>query len=329
MLTGPSLTETAGFGVLDPDGLPDLVTTDGIPDAYTQYIRRYHAYSYASPMQLSPGNEPRSPRILDLNGDGVPDLVVDNTLDHTLAVYFGDPATRQLGTTPFILSDPNLLTTDHGEHTASDPLVVGDLDNDGVQDVVFAVARIVWIHRPAASPDAYQIGYASNLLVGDSYINLTNTGTVNGADPAGRICVNLYAFDPAEEMVSCCSCLVTPNGLNALSVKQDLLGNTLTPGIVGSAVIALLATSPMGGSCDAASPTIGTLVSGIRAWGTTLHQSPVTGLFATTESAFQGSVASESEITKLTSYCGFMQASGSGYGICKSCQVGGLGAGHQ
>jgi hypothetical protein len=78
------------------------------------------------------------------------------------------------------------------------------------------------------------------------------------ADPVGRIRANLYAFDPAEEIVSCCSCLVPPNGLNALSVDEDLLSNTLTPGAVGSAVIALLATSPTGGNCNPASPSIAT-----------------------------------------------------------------------
>jgi hypothetical protein len=36
-----------------------------------------------------------------------------------------------------------------------------------------------------------------------------------------------------------------------------------------------------------------------------------------------------SELTKLTTYCGFIQANGSGYGICKSCREGAAGAARQ
>ena len=92
--------------------------------------------------------------------------------------------------------------------------------------------------------DAFQINYASNLNIGDSVVNLTNAGTVNGADPAGRICANVYTFDPAEELISCCACLVTPNGLDSLSDQTDLISNTLTPGVPTSIVIKLIATLP-------------------------------------------------------------------------------------
>ncbi len=71
-----------------------------------------------------------------------------------------------------------------------------------------------------AVPDAFQIDYASNLNIGDSVVNITNAGTVNGADPLGEICANVYTFDPAEELISCCTCLVTPNGLDSLSDQQ-------------------------------------------------------------------------------------------------------------
>jgi|SRR5450759_58260 len=62
---------------------------------------------------------------------------------------------------------------------------------------------------------AFQIGYLTNLNQGDSYINLTNAGTLNGVDPDGRICVNVYTFDPAEELLSCCACPCRAGGLGA------------------------------------------------------------------------------------------------------------------
>src|SRR5207253_9925974 len=84
-------------------------------------------------------------------------------------------------------------------------------------------------------PADYTVRYASNLQAGDSIVNITNTGA-NGSPlfgpgfgtPAGNLCVNVYAFSPDEQMVSCCSCLVTPNGLVHLTANNDLVSNTLT-----------------------------------------------------------------------------------------------------
>ncbi len=236
-----------------------------------------------------------------------------------------------------------------------------------------------------ASEGEYQIRYASNLNIGDSVVNLTNTGTLTNPGAlttSGNICANVYTFDASEELVSCCSCLVTPNGLNSLSVKQDLIGNTLTPGVPTSVVIKLIATIPLGltpngtgGICNPSSPNVSNLLpSGLKAWGTTLHSLPTTPLtYGTTETPFEradlglngmttvgttpngllvssnpllgtavvtvtpgGQVVvtftnalGSAELTKLTTFCGFIQANGSGFGICKTCRTGGLGAGQK
>ena|SRR5271165_4615702 len=178
--------------------------------------------------------------------------------------------------------------------------------------------------------DAFQISYASNLNIGDSVVNLTNAGTVSGADPAGRICANVYTFDPAEELISCCSCMVTPNGLDSLSDQADLISNTLTPGVPTSIVIKLVATLPTLGTCNAGNGGLpfaaAQLAPGLRAWSTSLHNDAAAGVYQVTEKVFQTAVLSTSELHKLTSYCNFIQAIGSGFGICKSCKVGGLGA---
>ncbi len=178
------------------------------------------------------------------------------------------------------------------------------------------------------SEDVYQVRYAGNLIAGDSFINLTNAGTLSGSDPAGRICVNVYTFDPAEELVSCCACPITPNGLASLSVREDLISNTLTPGVPTSVTIKLLSSLPVAGSCDAASPNSTNLVRGMRAWGTTLHA--VTAdtrgpRLNVTETPFLKAELSASELAKLSSFCGFIKAIGSGFGICRSCRFGALG----
>src|ERR1700689_1052417 len=95
----------------------------------------------------------------------------------------------------------------------------------------------------------FQVKYASNLQYGESYIDITNTG-VNGAPlrgpgfgaASGNICVNVYAFDPSEELVACCSCLVTPDQTVNLGVVADLTSKTLTGVVPTSATVKLLAT---------------------------------------------------------------------------------------
>src|SRR5271166_2885174 len=180
-----------------------------------------------------------------------------------------------------------------------------------------ALSTAAFAADPAAGgpPDAFQINYASNLNIGDSFINISNTGAVSGTDPAGRICANVYAFDPAEEMISCCSCLITPNGLNSLSNHTDVISNTLTPGVPTSVVIKLVATLPNGTTCDAGNAgipfTSTQLAPGMLAWGTTLHQAPG-GAYQVTETPFQTAVLSTTELAKLNSYCSFIQVLGSG-----------------
>lgn len=171
--------------------------------------------------------------------------------------------------------------------------------------------------------DAFQVNYISNLNLGDSYIDLTNTGT-QGSVPAGNICVNVYVFDPAEEMLSCCSCLITPNGLGALSAQNDLINNTLTAAQPTSLVVKLLASTPIGGLCDPSTPTYENLASGMRAWGTTLHRQTGSSIPAITENPFENSTLSSAELTNVTTFCGYIEANASGFGLCNSCRAGGL-----
>ena len=177
--------------------------------------------------------------------------------------------------------------------------------------------------------DALQFSYAVNLDKGDSVVNITNTGSL-GSGSAGNICVNVYAFDPSEEIISCCACLVTPNALVSLSVQEDLLSNSLSPQTPTSVVIALAVTSAGGSSqisaCDpGAASTATNVTSGMRAWSSTLHALPGSpATFGTTEIDFQSTTPSSVELTHLSSFCGFVEGNGSGFGICKSCRSGGL-----
>jgi len=202
--------------------------------------------------------------------------------------------------------------------------------------------------------DSFQVRYASNLNKGDSFVNITNTGSASeeicaANTPgcgAGNICANVYVFDPAEEMLACCSCLLTPNALVSLSVQGDLISNTLSPETPTAVVIKLVASSPLGGgvgggtsgtTCDPAHIEVETfgasgsyLVPGMRAWGTTLHAlAGAAANYGLTESRFENGGLSSAELGHLTSFCGFINSNGSGFGICKSCRAGGLGGSKQ
>lgn len=179
---------------------------------------------------------------------------------------------------------------------------------------------------PGAPSDAFQVRYAANLNVGDSVINISNAGTQNTAGGAlTNICANVYTFSPDEQLVSCCSCTVTPNALVSLSAVSDLISNTLTPARPNSIVVKLVATA--GTACNASNVPVANLAAGMVAWGTTLHALPTTPVtYYGSETEFKDKGLSAAELARITSFCGFIQANGSGFGICRSCRLGGQGA---
>jgi hypothetical protein len=204
-----------------------------------------------------------------------------------------------------------------------------------------AVSVVALAQNPVTTDAPFQIRYAANLTSGDSVINITNSGA-NGASlfgpgfggAAGNLCVNVYAFSPDEQLVSCCSCLVTPNGLVSLSVNSDLVSNTLTGVRPSSVVVKLVSTlAGTGGSgttCTNSAATLGTPVRGMLAWGTTIHTSASTaGGFDTTETPFSGATLSAAEFASIANRCTNIIGNGSTFGICRSCRAGALGAGSQ
>lgn len=200
----------------------------------------------------------------------------------------------------------------------------------------------------------FQTRYVANLHVIDSLINITNTGS-NGAMPwgpgigpqAGNICVNVYAFSPDEQMIGCCSCHITPNGLASLSVFNDIRTMTLTGVTPNSMMIKLVATATGGtpaaptytGGVSACSQSAAGLnlthpiaPAGMAAWATTGHMHglyPVPAApppFAITETPFTPATLSAGEITSLNNRCTAIIGNAGGFGQCRSCSLGGRGA---
>jgi len=206
-----------------------------------------------------------------------------------------------------------------------------------------------FIRADGPPTDAYQINYlpAAGAGIAGGYIDISNAGAL-GADAfgplagtTGRICVNVYTFTADEQESECCSCLVTPNALVHLTAA-DLIGNPgngVTPTL--GLVVKLLATIPGPGvntqgtftssACNAAQTfTAANLAPGMTAWATKFHAnataSPAT-VRSLTETQFSQQTLSAGELTKLTNLCQFLSGNQSGAGLCKSCTLGGLGAG--
>jgi hypothetical protein len=178
-----------------------------------------------------------------------------------------------------------------------------------------------------------QVCSGSSLGLGDSIVNLTNTGA-----SGGNICVNVYAFAADEQEVACCSCLVTPNALWSASVKTGLLNSTLTSSFPNEVVIKLISSVPNNNTttaataCNPATVTAGNLANGLLAWGTTVHGFPTaTGpTFSIAETPCVSATLSAAELQRDVQECQFIQVLGSGqFGICKGCQNAGLGAAAQ
>jgi len=220
---------------------------------------------------------------------------------------------------------------------------VGDLANGGVSltvpgnSDVYVGNTILQGYNYGANYDIFWDGslaagaikthYFSNLNLGDSVINLTNDGA-----SGGNICAFVYTFDPNEEMISCCACPLTPNGLSSLSVQSDLISNTLTSSVPTSLTVTLVSVAANPGQfCDAGFGGGTATVSALQAWGTTLHPGPVAGSFAINETPFTSvsSLVGIPGLTNLMTNCGFLRRLGSGFGICSSCRAGGLGAERQ
>ena len=64
------------------------------------------------------------------------------------------------------------------------------------------------------------------------------------------------------------------------------------------------------------------------AWGSTLKAAPG-GAYQVTETQFAPATLSAGEYSRLTQLCTFINANGSGFGICRSCRLGGLGGARQ
>jgi len=213
----------------------------------------------------------------------------------------------------------------------------------------------------------YMVGYytGANQGLPDAQLHIINPGSSGGfgasdespsATPqGGDLCANIYVFTPDEQMIACCSCKVSPNGMQGFSLATDLTANPLTSILPHAGAIKVVA-SPGGGpagnlgeppdgpsaafttgkACDAGSwyPSFAsgsdeaTRESGrvpqLQSWITHVRTlgAPFGASHSVTEIPFQGARLSRSEYEKLVTQCFAIEGAagrggvGSGAGIC-------------
>jgi len=207
--------------------------------------------------------------------------------------------------------------------------------------------------------DAYYLGYYGNaqMALPPAELNIVNPGSTGGYsvfDPTapgdkGDLCANIYVFTSDQEMVECCSCYLSPNGLRTLNIDVDLTSNPLTSTTPHTGLIKIISSdidsSQSDGACSGVSTNpaqraVFTDVAtqpyypegSLRTWST--HVRPTTpSLITVTEASFRKSDIGQqvvwgnetrdgsSELSKLQQQCHFIALTGSGHGHC-TCGTG-------
>lgn len=167
-----------------------------------------------------------------------------------------------------------------------------------------------------ASAQTYQLNYYSNrnnTAGADQFVRIINPGEVGTplSPNHGALCADIYVFDATQEMIECCHCPITANGLEDLSLLHNLAQQPLT-GFPAPSSGVIKIVSDAYPNCNETAPTP---TADLLAWGTHVQQ-PITGAFVTTEDVFLSAPLSSPELAFLGQACSFVQYLGSGKGVC-------------
>lgn len=172
--------------------------------------------------------------------------------------------------------------------------------------LAFATCAAI-LSAQAIDPDTFKVNY---FVDPSDTVHLTNVGT-----SGGNVCADIFVFDPSQEIVACCSCKETPDGLRTINVGTNLVDNTLTGAIPTKGTIKVVsASTTASNACPL--PTAPKPAPGVHAWGTHLQSSG-----SETETDFQDSGLSATELSNLGAGCSAIKLVGSGKGVC-SCGTG-------
>ncbi len=196
--------------------------------------------------------------------------------------------------------------------------------------LVLAAVLILAAFPAMAQTSPYMIDYFSNNPgpggAADQQIRLVNFGATGNplTSPVGDVCANVYVFDANQELVACCSCRITPNGLLTLSIANGLTNNPVTSVVPVNGDVKIVSTAAIGSTtCTPLTYNNGILdstvgfgthlqLSGGTAAGTFLTETPLAN-------APSSVITNGTEGSFLVQACQFARYLGSGKGVC-SCR---------
>jgi hypothetical protein len=184
------------------------------------------------------------------------------------------------------------------------------------------------IAKAQGSPSPYSLGYYSlahqtSNTVPDGTLRLVNDGNVSDASPTGDLCGAIYVFDNSENMVTCCSCKVTPNGYLSLSVNNNLTSKVAPNKLPTRGVIKVLSstTATDTTTVDICDPTNVSQQPGIHGWIAHLQRGG--SGFQITETELKESALDAAELADLQEDCQVILTQGAGsQGFCTCADAG-------
>ncbi len=142
----------------------------------------------------------------------------------------------------------------------------------------------------------------------DSTVRLTNPG-LSGED----LCAMIYVFNSDQQLAECCGCFLSRNSLRTLSLRKDLVNNSLTGAILESgSVVVVTSKFNINQSCDAS--VLAPSGTGL-AWATHLQSSKDDESVAT-ETPFSSVPLGDPELNALQSQCAYIRQLGGTQGTC-------------
>ena len=176
--------------------------------------------------------------------------------------------------------------------------------------LVVLLGVAAFAQAPVGDNSDYFVTYYSNANISgapDAVIRVINDG-----DTGNNLWASYYVFDNSQELQECCSCFVSPDGIDSEDLNHDLLSNTLTRAVNTNGVIKIISSST--GDATANKPT-----AGLRGSATHIQRAtPTSGAFYVTETNLQDANLVSGEESMLELECKFEIILGSGRGTC-SC----------
>ena len=248
---GPSsgyLVNAIAVADIDANGLPDIlgmVSTNLGGRATQGYVStrlQSSAGAFVLPTRFGVGTGPANLVVVDVNGDGRPDLVVANADDQTVTIRLADPARPGFFQPAIVLATPGRTPLD---------VAVGDLNGDGRMDIVVAAsgANSVLVFTQTATgtfnlPVAYTVGGDPQAMTvadldGNGFADIAVATTANTVSVLLQTSAGVFAsaVDYTTGVQPVAIKAVDLNGDGKLDLLTANYGASLSPGTQGLSVL--------------------------------------------------------------------------------------------